>query len=290
MSNVPTAIETFFRIVPLNGGVATGSDGQPLPGRKFVDWGGAAVDDPSFQYAGKIVGRTLISAGGGIAPAAAFVKPPLVASLTWVQKDGLVVPGTSSAVDTLGGGFDILSPTPGDNAHVMHMLLASAPNAGPWTFTLGLQWEQLATANDFHIGLVARESASGKLLVLNLSDQIADALGVSQWSSPTAIVTDDYLSSQVGIYATTQAVQQLGPIWLRLQNTGTHLLWSRSYSGASIYEHIGLLSSDGFSSFPVPKNDYFAVGPNQFGIGVSNVLQAGPAVGARIFSWAVTTP
>jgi hypothetical protein len=220
-----------------------------------------------------------------------LVLPPSVSTLTWVQQAGLIS-GAASAVDSPGGGFDILSPPIGDNAKCMHCVVASAP-AAPWTFTVGLIFEGPQYGGTKHLGLVLRESATSKLLVYNFSDSLGPGLGVSSWTDAQTWVTDDYIVGAVGsAINTVQPVSDtgfLGPIFLRVVNDGTNLTWYRSISNTNFFSQ-GVDGGTGRSSVPIAKNNFFATGPTQLGVGVSLLDENAPPTAMHVGHWAITSP
>ena len=260
-------------------------NGVLQPGRGVLNFiGGTVTDNPGNN-------STDVVAGGGSRAYASGAAPPAPTSLTWVQQAGLNG-GTSSFVASSDGSFTLISPTPGDNAVALHALVQAAPTA-PYTLTIGVIVDGIMNGN-YHGGLVLRESATGKLLVLNLSDQDTGT-AVSNWTNATTLVNEDYLAAALGgaaIY-TTQGYNtnqfMAGPIYFRVHNDGTNLFWSRSLSGSYFMPH-ALSSSDGVTPLGVAKNNFFTVGPNQIGVGLGTVYAAAPAMGLRVFSWDVTNP
>lgn len=215
--------------------------------------------------------------------------PPLSTSLTWVNQAG------ATAIDNATGGFDIICPTPGDNATWIHALVATAPSA-PYTFTVGVIIDNLflVGGGNFHMGMVSRESSTGKMLVLNMTDQVGSGgTVVSSWTNATTIALEDYITPKSGannaILAYNGGLPFIGPTWFRIQNTGTDLLWSRSLSGSNIFYPLGV-TSNGTSPFPIAINDFFTTGPNQIGVGVGQTYAPTPGPGMRVFSWTITTP
>lgn len=89
--NTPTGLETFLRITPLNKGQPIGSDGNPMPPRKLVDFQGGAVDDPTFQVGNQIVGRTLVHSS---------TSPTAASWTTALDLDFTAQPNQTLATDT----------------------------------------------------------------------------------------------------------------------------------------------------------------------------------------------
>jgi hypothetical protein len=257
--------------------------GQLLPNQNTLQFAGGTVTDDPVNL------RTIVSLGSaGFYP---YTTPPLVASLTWVQQAGLVS-GNASATDDTGGGFSMLSPQPADNAYCIHAKVASLPSA-PWTATIGFIVDGISDASNYRAGLVLRESSTGKMLVAGLSDQ-STGTAVSQWTNATTHVADDYLSTLSGPpqYTTQSYAANNGigaPIYMRVQNTGSGLLFSRSVTG-TVFIPMALSSADGFTPVSAPLNGAFTTAPNQIGVGLGAVSTNTPNIGMRVFSWNVTTP
>jgi hypothetical protein len=261
-------------------------NGALMPGRGSLNiLGGTVTDNPGND-------STDFTAGGGSRAYGTGAAPPAPTALTWVQQAGLNG-GTASAVLGSDGAFTLSSPTPGDNAVALHCLVTAAPTA-PYTLTIGVLPDGMNFGSNYHVGLVLRESGTGKLLCFNLSDQDT-GIAVSNWTNATTLVGEDYLSSALGgtAISTTQGYNSnapfVGPIWLRVQNTGTNLFFSRSLSG-SFFAPLGVSSSNGYTPMPVSKTNFMAGGPNQVGVGIGNVSGTAPGIGMRVFSWDVSNP
>ena len=257
-NNLPTALETFFRIVPLNDGIA-------LPPRKLVDFQGAASDDPTFQYAGETVGRTIIGGGGFYAPS---LVPPSVADLIWVNQGG------ATATDSPGGGFDLVSP-PNENGPNQHCKVQATP-ATPYIWTVGMLIEPGNTLTNFYLSALFRESATGKLITMAFS---AGALVNNKHPDPMS--GPDAAYSTIPWQAGSSAM--FAPVWLRFVDDGTSLSWyfsnsGRNFTGIEIDAGTGLVVTH-------PKADYFTVGPNQVGVSVNSIESGGAPVAMHVFSW-----
>lgn len=228
---------------------------------------------------------------GNAAYPASLVPDPT--TLTWVQQAGLTSGNATFVTDSgmTGSAFTLIAPPTGDNAKCIHALVTSTPST-PWTFTIGVVVDLGGAPNNWRAGLVLRESATGKLLVLNLTDQDTGT-GVSNWTAPATNVSEDYLNAVLAATAAYTIItynnnlQNVAPIYFRVTNDGTNLFWYRSTNGGHWTTH-SPASVDGVTPLGTPINNFFTVGPNQIGIGIGQVFQFTPPPSVRVFYWNVS--
>lgn len=253
--------------------VMVGGIAVPVPRPNVNFASGASAADNSTLNSTDI---TILAGGpyGGVP----IVTPPPSASFAWVNQ----VAATASD-SAFGTGFDVA--TAGDNLDDLHCRVIAAP-ATPYTLTVGLTLD-IQPGSAYRAGVIWRESATGKILLLGFDTSNSSDLCVENWTSATSGGSTYPAGAQLQDYTGDRWIHS--PMWMRMKNDGTNLTWTWSQSG---YNYQSPAMTAGSGPLVEPKNDFFTVGPNQIGVAVGATLLAPTfqLVQMHIFSWQVTSP
>jgi hypothetical protein len=238
------------------------------PHINFVS-GVTATDNPTTN-------ATDLTVSGGLY--GQTTPPPTVAALTWVNQGG------ATATDVSAGGFDIVSPA-NEATDSLHCLVQNAV-AAPYTFTVGVIPDFLGEGGSMHLGMLLRESATGKLITLEFAS--AASLNIAKYSSPTSGISGNYNS----IVWTPGNSGMISPTFLRVVNDGTNLAWYVSNGGRN-FVPVTAITVTG-TAVLTPKNDFFTTGPDQYGVFVcalnGGTIPHSPKIALHPFHWQATQP
>lgn len=160
------------------------------------------------------------------------------AQWAWVNQ------GTASVAIGIGGkGAVITTLSPGGVSNSLKCLEQTAP-ATPWEFTAKVALNSRTGTSFFTVGLFARESSSGKLMVLDIGYDVSDKLQILRWTNPTTFASEQFATS----WATKTA-------YLRIADNGTNLIFSSSVDGL-VY----------FPMYQEGRTAYMTGGANRVGI------------------------
>jgi hypothetical protein len=175
----------------------------------------------------------------------------------------------AATLDTTRGGIYLFAPA---NAATNMRVQKMAAPATPYTITAAFLPAWAPDAGTFPtMGLVFRESSTGKLVSLGYQLSTTPRLVPSKWTSPTVFSTA-YTPLWDGI-----GNMRTGPlVWLQITDTGTNLLFSASNSGRLFY-----------TQYTISRTDWMAGGPNEVGFYV-NSNQATYDSALWLLHWAVS--
>lgn len=143
------------------------------------------------------------------------MTPPVAANFSWVNQG-------SASFGTNGGVLSMLAPaSTSDN---LRLLVKSIPSA-PYTITAALVTNS-QNVNYLFGGLVLRDSASGKLIVL---EQFTNGgfIGLVNYNSPT---------SQSGTQSGSKSHGNVGLVWFQIQDDNTNRTFRASADGTNWYQ------------------------------------------------------
>ncbi len=174
---------------------------------------------------------------------------PTTTGFSWVNQG-------SATVVTTDGGLAFGSPGVGVNPANLMMYLKTTP-ATPYTFTAGFL-ATLYPANQTCVGLVLRESATGKVVFLRLLFDTATSLtntdmvvSVDKYANPT---------TPAGTYVGISASVLKGPlIWFQIGNDDSNLTFKYSNNNVNFT-----------TVLTTTITDYFTTAPDQFGYCLSS--------------------
>lgn len=199
----------------------------------------------------------------GAAPGATVFTLPVTAGFAWVNQ------GTATLTDT-AGAFSVLS-APAAGGRQIRARVKSAP-ATPYVITVYFLPEALTSATFPDAGLVWRESASGKMIRLNVTAQggSAPVAFIAKENSATSFNSGYTLSwpAAWGLVGGFSGVNML-PVWMRMEDDGTNRNCYISRDG----QHWYLIHSVGRTDYITADQIGFAVNPDNAGSGM------------RIFNW-----
>jgi hypothetical protein len=130
-------------------------------------------------------------------------RPPASANAMDDEFDGAAIAGTwstvnfTSATNTVANGYLTLH-SPGIGSHNVQMIVQTLPSA-PWGFTTKAEINAIPSSTAGHrAGLVLRESATGKLITLDLFTGLYGSgpfgfgieIDINSWTSPTVLNTN----------------------------------------------------------------------------------------------------
>jgi hypothetical protein len=164
--------------------------------------------------------RALVSADipGGGGGSSLITAPPLVSSLTWMNQS------TSTAVDAANG---IFLTQPFGATQYIAALVQNAP-ATPWTFTAGLMMA-LFTVNFQSCGIQVSDGTKITALRLQYNSSAGgNSFQLDDFTSATVYTANLAASS---VFATLPF-----PLWLRVADNGTNIIWSYSVDGVNFLQ------------------------------------------------------
>ena len=175
---------------------------------------------------------------------------------SWVNQ------GTASVVTT-NGGITLTMPGTGSSTNAA-LRVATAPST-PYTITVYFAHSILFNKQFTRMGLVFRESSTGKFVSMLLTD---GTLYFTKWNSATAI------SADYSNFAVAQTIN-----WYQITDDGTNLIFRVSGDGIN-FQQIETRA----------RTNFLAGGPNQIGFLVSANNQGTPNFDATttLLSWKQT--
>lgn len=195
------------------------------------------------------------SGGGGGMPWWPTVVPVVGADFSWQNQGGATV------TDANGISYLVAPPSPSTSLRVR----SKATPATPWTVT-ALMSPNFDNATRQEGGLLLRESGTLKVLVVRLT--INSGLLISTGPSLTSLTANPVVRTRSWMLA--------GPLWLRMGDDGTNLVFSISMDGRNFLELLSQL-----------RTASFTVAPDQMGYFANDETNA-IAAAISVFSWVQT--
>ncbi len=164
--------------------------------------------------------------GGGALPGPDV--PPSTAGSLDDEFNGSALDGTrwtwlnqQAATATEGqGNLSLVNGTPSTGVNA---ILQAAPGSTPWEFTAKVCPHSPGSVTE--CGTILQESASGKLIIFGFEVTTGGLnLGIYAWNSPTSY-------GPVETSVVLSALTFTAPIYLKIKNDGTNLIFSLSYDG-----------------------------------------------------------
>lgn len=168
------------------------------------------------------------------------VTDPTLPTWSWDNQETAVVDASK--------GFLHLSDVAG--ATTENRIRKFTAPATPWTVTMLAVIENLGLANFAHAGLVLRESGTGKLRHLGISNEHVGQVVVYGSVSSTSTYT---LATARNIFPDPPGF----PLWLQVTADGTNLIYRYSFDG----EHFNFVRTE-------TKGTFFTVEPDQIGFSI----------------------
>lgn len=182
------------------------------------------------------------------------VVPPVLADFAWVNQGG-------ATIDDSKGPHILFCPTAASD----NLRMRVKTKAAPYTLTVGLI-PCIYPIDVSAVGILLRESATGKLETLHLIHSTTGKVECNKWTSPTVYSATRASISAVDIGAEIR--------WLRIINDGTNLTYQ--------------FSTDGFNFQTLTTttvNDFFTTTPDQIGFFGNPNNAGGQTVSLNVFSW-----
>lgn len=163
------------------------------------------------------------------------VVPPVEADFTWVNQGGATIDESHGA---------IMMTVPGNSGDSLRMLTQAIPSA-PYIATLGLIMTPAPNLSFAGDGLILRDSASGKVKILQLQQDAGAKLSVDHFSDATTYVNGTYRQSLTGVGAV---------VWLQIEDDGTNRFYRYSLDGFNFQQ----IFSEGNAVYMTPDQIGFA--------------------------------
>jgi len=143
------------------------------------------------------------------------MTPVIDANYSWVNQG-------SSSIAT-NGSTVFLTGAPGAGSSSLRQRVKTAPGT-PYTITVAMRMVYLMSTNYWTAGILVRDSGTSKIVSICVNCNpigTGNFLNVTNWTNSTAF------SSNPGNFA----IQPPDLVWLRINDTGTNLIYSYSIDG-----------------------------------------------------------
>jgi hypothetical protein len=180
-----------------------------------------------------------------------------VSDFTWVNQ------GTSTAVDQNGTIYVRIPTSGGENVRI----LKRTASGTPWSVITAIQpWG--FRENVPNCGLIARESGTGKFIMASINAESGNVFCVAVYymNSVTSFNSAALVRTKTLLYGRY--------VWLKLQDTGTNIVFSASNDGVEWHQ-----------VFSASRTAFLAGGPDEYGFYVNNNASTLYEMAMRVAHW-----
>jgi hypothetical protein len=180
------------------------------------------------------------SVAGGGAGGTDPITPPVNGDFAWVNQGGASVTVT---------GSNIYIKDPGGSATDHLRLRVKAVPVAPYTVTIGFI-PAILQLNNLSVGLCLRDSASGKIVSLDYTNNAGPLIAATKWNSPTSFNAS---------YSTAAMHPTGAVLYFRIADDGVNRVSSWSFDGVNFNQFFSV----GRTDFITPDQiGFFANGNN----------------------------